>query len=69
MVQKIHACGLALMSAHVSKIFTLQIFCYTYKDKNSMNQSLAAATAREEYGLCHGAWVQAIRHQRHGVWE
>jgi hypothetical protein len=27
---KIHACGLALMSAHVSKIFTLQIFCSTY---------------------------------------
>jgi hypothetical protein len=29
MVQKIHARGLALMSAHVSKIFTLQIFCST----------------------------------------
>ncbi len=29
MVQKIHARGLALMSAHVRKIFTLQIFCST----------------------------------------
>ncbi len=35
---KIHACGLALMSAHVSKIFTLQLFCSAYIHRNSIVQ-------------------------------
>ncbi len=36
--RKTHACGLALMSAHVSKIFTLHKCCSTYIHRNSIVQ-------------------------------